>query len=62
MLNYRNKKFVLKDSAIGAASMIIDIDLGSGVTRRADYLIIGNYKFSTNDTGVYEFLYSDNGS
>jgi len=62
MLNDRNKNFVFKDSAIGASTFNIDIDLGSGVTRYLDHIILGGYKFSTNSIGDYYLSYSDDDS
>lgn len=62
MLNDRNKNFLFKDTSPGTDSVSISIDLGSGVTRKADYLIIGNYKLSTTNGPEYIVEYSDNGS
>ena len=47
-LNDRNKNDLFKDSAVGDTTCVFTIDLESGNSRTADYLILGNYMLSNN--------------
>jgi len=61
-LQDRNKNTSMRDTSLGPFDCNLIIDLGSGITRTPDYLILGNYIFQSNGNTLITFQYSATGA